>query len=87
MSSAAAAASDATTLVSPQCDVATTPSRVVAALDSPYTSNATPAVAVRAPGRSNRPVPRPVSGSTRAATAATASPIGTLTKNTHRQDR
>src|SRR5215468_5638280 len=81
-SSTAAAASDATTLASPQCD---TPSGVVAALDSPYTSNATPAVAVRAPGRSNRPPRRPVSGSTRAASAATTSPIGTLTNITHRQ--
>ena len=40
-----------TTLVSPQCE---TPFGVVAALDSPYTSNATPAVAVTAPGRSKR---------------------------------
>jgi len=58
---------------------------VVAALDSPYTKAATPPVAVIAPGRSNRPVLRPVSGSTRAARAATASPIGTLTNSTHRQ--
>jgi hypothetical protein len=52
VSSTAAAVSDATTLASPQSE---TPSAVVAALDSPYTSNATPAVAGRAPGRSNRP--------------------------------
>jgi len=61
-----------------QCE---TPSGVVAALDSPYTSNATPAVAVTAPGRSNRPARRPVCGSTLVARTATASPIGTLTKN------
>ena len=81
-SSTAAAASAVTTLASPQCE---SPSEVVAALDSPYTSNATPVVAVRAPGRSNRPPRRPVSGSTRAASAATTSPIGTLTNSTHRQ--
>ena len=81
-SSTAAAASETTTLASPQCE---TPSGVVAALDSPYTSNATPAVAVIAPGRSNRPARRPVAGSTRVARAATTSPIGTLTKNTQRQ--
>ena len=59
--------------------------RVVAALDSPYAGNATPAVTVIAPGRSNRPARRPVTGSTRAASAATASPIGTLTNITQRQ--
>ena len=81
-SSTAAAASDATTLASPQCD---TPSGVVAALDSPYTRAATPAVAVSAPGRSNRPARRPEVGSTRVARAATASPIGTFTNITQRQ--
>ena len=69
-SSTAAAASDAMTLASPQCE---TPSGAVAALDSPHTSNATPAVAVIAPGRSNRPARRLVPGSTRVARAATAS--------------
>jgi hypothetical protein len=58
---------------------------VVAALDSPYTSSAIPAVAVSAPGRSNRPVCRGEVGSTRVARAARTSPIGTLTKNTQRQ--
>src|SRR5262249_29683135 len=81
-SSAAAAASDTTTWASPQCE---TPSGVVAALDNPYTKAATPAVAVSAPGRSNRPARRPVLGSTRRARAATTSPIGTLTNITHRQ--
>jgi hypothetical protein len=83
-SSTAAAASAATTLASPQCE---RPSGVVAALDSPYTRAAIPAVAVIAPGRSNRPARRPVVGSSRVARAATASPIGTLTNITHRQDR
>ena len=58
---------------------------MVAALDSPYTRAATPAVAVIAPGRSNRPARRPVAGSTRLARAATASPIGTFTNITQRQ--
>ncbi len=62
-----------------------TPSGVVAALDSPYTNAATPAVAVMAPGRSNRPARRVEAGSTRPASTATTSPIGTLTKNAQRQ--
>jgi hypothetical protein len=52
---------------------------MVAALDSPYTSDATPAVAVTASGRLKRPVLRSVSGSTRAARTVTTNLIGTFT--------
>ena len=62
------------------------PSCPVAALDSPYTSSATPAVPVTAPAMSIRPGRRADSASTRGAAAATTMPIGTLTKNTHRHD-
>src|ERR1035438_1564433 len=50
-SSTTAAPSEASTLVSPQCE---TPFEVVAALVRPYTRAARPTVAVIAPGRSNR---------------------------------
>src|SRR5262249_59900075 len=80
---AAAAASDASTRASPQCE---TPSGPVAAFDRPYTSSATPAVPVTAPATSTGPSRRGDSASTRCAAAATASPIGTLTNSTHRQD-
>ena len=40
-----------------------------------------------APGRSNRPGRRSDSASARGAISATTIPIGTLTKNTQRQDR
>ena len=82
-SSTAAAASETTTLVSPQWDW---PFWLVAALDRPYTSAARPRLPVIAPGRSNRPGCPLESGSARGASRATMMPIGTLTKNTHRQD-
>src|SRR5215475_11073714 len=82
-SSTTDAASDATTLASPQWE---TPSGLVAAVDRPYTRAAIPPVPVIAPGRSNRPRCRGDSGSTRAAASAAASPIGTLTNSTHRQE-
>src|SRR5215469_4952541 len=76
--------SEATTLVSPQCE---TPFGLVAAFDRPYTRAASPSVAVIAPGRSNRPGCGSESPSARGAASATAIPIGTLTKNTQRHDR
>src|SRR6516165_1911156 len=82
-SSTTAAASDTTTLVSPQCD---TPLGLVAALDRPYTSAARPRLEVIAPGRSNRPGFPLELGSARGASRATMMPIGTLTKSTQRQD-
>src|SRR2546430_10786775 len=83
-SSTTAPTSEATTFVSPQCE---TPFGLVAALDRPYTRAARPSVPVIAPGRSNRPGCGLESPSARGAARATAMPIGTLTKNTHRQDR
>src|SRR6266576_2790169 len=77
------AASDTTTFVSPQCE---TPLGLVAALDRPYTSKARPRLEVIAPGRSNRPGCRLDSLNARGASRARTMPIGTLTKNTHRQD-
>src|SRR5690242_18259613 len=72
------------TLASPQWD---TPLGLVAAEDRPYTRAARPSVPVIAPGRSNLPVSRLDSPSTRGASSTTTRPIGTLTKNTQRQDR
>ena len=82
-SSTTAAASETTTLVSPQCE---TPLGLVAALDRPYTREARPSVPVIAPGRSNRPGCRSDSPNARGAIRATTMPIGTLTKNTQRQE-
>ena len=82
-SSTTAAASDTTTLVSPQCE---TPLGLVAALDRPYTRAASPSVPVIAPGRSNRPGCRSDSASARGASSATTMPIGTLTNSTQRQE-
>src|SRR5438132_3676296 len=58
----------------------------VGARTRPYTSAVVAAVTATAPGTSRRP-PRAVDlGSARRATAATATPMGTLTKKTHRQE-
>ena len=83
-SSTADAISEVKTLPSAQCE---TPEESVPALDSPYTSSATPPVPVMAPGRSNRPRWREDSASTYGATRATRIPMGTLTNSTQRQDR
>ena len=58
----------------------------VAAWTNPKTSEAIPRVEVMAPPKSNLPVRRSVSGSTRRASATTTMPIGTLTKSTQRQE-
>src|SRR5262249_13437598 len=83
VSSTTDAASEATTLASPQWE---TPSGLVAALTRPYTRATIPPVPVIAPGRSNRPRWRGDSGSPRDAASAAVTPIGTLTNSTHRQD-
>ena len=57
-----------------------------AAWTKPKTSEAMPIVEVMAPPRSNLPVRRSVSGSTRRASATTTMPIGTLTKSTQRHE-
>ena len=79
-----AATRDTMTLGSPQWDW---PLGLVAAEDRPYTRAARPTVPVIAPGRSNLPMSRLDSLSTRGASSTTTRPIGTLTKNTQRQDR
>ena len=82
-SSTTLAASETTTLVSPQCE---TPLGLVAALDRPNTRAASPSVLVIAPGRSNRRGFRAVSANAGRATRATTMPIGTLTNNTQRHE-
>jgi hypothetical protein len=58
---------------------------VVAALDSPYTKAATPGRRGDRAGQVEPPGALPEAGRTQVTRAATASPIGALTKNTHRQ--
>src|SRR4051794_24170188 len=74
----AAAARHATVVASAQ------PS--LGARTKPYTNAVVAAVTVTAPGTSRRPRRAVDLGSTRGATTATTTPMGTLMKNTHRQE-